>query len=460
MLHGGTLRVKRLDMNLSQAGLAELTGLIQARISGFELGKIILTDDELSDIERVLNDVNLVQKHTSRGKRFVSKRSENGSSTRVSDRNYCKTVRNAEYVDNLTQLWKKHSTSDKRHSCISLFSGCGGFSLGASAAGFSVLGHVELEKTAREIYSLNLKNSECLGQDIQKVEIPDIKEKYIDQNIDVIIGGPPCQGFSLSGKRDSNDPRNRLFLNYLDILQTIKPKFAILENVEKLLSMKDPENNFMQNEIVSKFKETGYVVEFFRINAANYGVPQNRKRVLFIAVREDLNRSPSIPAIEFSSKKSSDLFVDIDVPYTLGDAVSDLPFIESGEQSDISLHRAVNHPEHVIEWLWNVPQGHSAHDNEDENLRPPSGYNTTYKRQVWDEPSATVQTTSGMISGSNNVHPIATRSLSIRETARLQSFPDQFAFSGNNGAIRTAIGNAVPPMLAFKILNHLKNQIL
>jgi DNA (cytosine-5)-methyltransferase 1 len=105
--------------------------------------------------------------------------------------------------------------------------------------------------------------------------------------------------------------------------------------------------------------------------------------------------------------------------------------------------------------LWDVPQGKSAHDNEDPRLRPPSGYNTTYKRQVWDEPAATVQTTSAMISGCRNVHPFATRSLTIREAARIQSFPDSFKFVGTTGAIRTGIGNAVPPLLAYALANHI-----
>lgn len=102
----------------------------------------------------------------------------------------------------------------------------------------------------------------------------------------------------------------------------------------------------------------------------------------------------------------------------------------------------------MLGWLWEVPEGASAHDNADPAQRPPSGYNTTYKRQVWDQPAATVQTTFGMISGSRNVHPIATRALTIREAARLQSFPDSFRFFGKLGTIRTGIGNATPPLLA------------
>lgn len=133
--------------------------------------------------------------------------------------------------------------------------------------------------------------------------------------------------------------------------------------------------------------------------------------------------------------------------------------MESGEETEDPLHCAVRHPAHVIDWLWDVPQGASAHDNADPSRRPPSGYNTTYKRQTWLEPAATVQTTFGMISGCRNVHPIATRSLTVREAARIQSFPDAYRFTGSLGAVRKGIGNAVPPLLALRLGEHIFRQL-
>ena len=133
-----------------------------------------------------------------------------------------------------------------------------------------------------------------------------------------------------------------------------------------------------------------------------------------------------------------------------------MEYLESGERSKTDeYHRAVDHPEHVIRWLVDVPEGKSAHDNKDPILRPPSGYNTTYKRQVWSEPAGTVATTYGMISGCRNVHPIATRALTTREALRLQSFPNSFKLIGNDGQIRTVIGNAVPPLLAYELSKHI-----
>ena len=457
---GDELKQVRLNLGLSQAGLSELTNISQARLSGFELGKLVLSDFELIELNNTLSNTELIKNRITRKKRYTRIEQNKNYSIVKARRAYTKTKKNEEYLNSLNELWSMHLLPNKQATCISLFAGCGGFSLGASAAGFKVVGHIEIEDSARDIYKKNFQDSECLGTDIQTVDIQVLESRFNGLNIDGIIGGPPCQGFSLSGKRDASDPRNRLFVDYLNSLSVIKPKFAVLENVEKLLSMKNSMKGFVRDDILSEFKKKGYVVSHFKVNAADYGVPQNRKRVLFVAIREDLNILPSLPSVEFEDIDTIDLFSAGRSPYTLGDAVSDLPFIESGEQSEIALHRAVNHPEHVIRWLWDVEQGRSAHDNEDENLRPSSGYNTTYKRQVWNSPAATVQTTSGMISGSNNVHPIATRSLSIREVARLQSFPDDFCFAGKDGAIRTAIGNAVPPILAFKVLNYLKGQIL
>ena len=210
----------------------------------------------------------------------------------------------------------------------------------------------------------------------------------------------------------------------------------------------------MKDDICDEFRRHGYKPRYFEINAKDFGVPQHRERVLFIAIRNDLELLPTLP--ELTHGEEAGMFSNTFPFRTFADACSDLPYIESGEKSDNPLHVAVEHPAHVIEWLWDVQEGRSAHDNEDPGRRPPSGYNTTYKRQIWNEPAATVQTTFGMISGCRNVHPIATRSLTIREAARIQSFPDSYRFAGNLGSIRTGIGNAVPPLLAHAIALHLK----
>jgi len=366
---------------------------------------------------------------------------------------------NLEYTDLLTDLVNRTKITDDAPRALSLFSGCGGFSLGFKWAGFRIAGFLEKEADFQRIYQKNFPESQKLGDDITQVSNEILKKlsKEIGR-IDVLIGGPPCQGFSLSGKRDVNDSRNTLFKHYLRFVEIFQPKIAIMENVRLLTSMKNTAGGFVRDDILRDFTTRGYKVKSFEINAKNYGVPQHRERVVFVAVRNDLNLEPTIP--EPTHGGSSDLFAQIQKYRSFADACSDLPYLESGEASATdSMHEAVKHPDHVINWLWNVKEGCSAHDNEDETLRPPSGYNTTYKRQVWNEPASTVQTTFGMISGCRNVHPIATRSLTIREAMRIQSFPDSFLLEGTLGSIRTSIGNAVPPLLAYCIGEHIKKML-
>ena len=448
------IRERRQELGLSQAKLAELTGIRQHLLSAHELGKDELSRSDLNTVAKVLGDRNLVDQVANRKKRY--RRNDPAHPQELSDRShlYSRTSGNHQYIKSLKELATKHNGSRKQFRALSLFSGCGGFSLGFSAAGFKLCGFVELEKGLRDIYRLNFPSSTEIGGDITQLPSQEIVRHANEIGpVDVIIGGPPCQGFSLSGKRLVDDPRNSLFLHYLRFVDAFKPKVAVLENVRLLMSMKNTKGGFVRDDIANEFKKHGYAIKPFEINAKDYGVPQSRERVIFVAVHESTGITPSIPEKSFGLKL--DLFQQGNTERTFGDACSDLTFLESGESCSMdTLHAAVSHPPHVIRWLWDVPQGRSAHENSDERLRPPSGYNTTYKRQVWTEPASTVQTTFGMISGCRNVHPSATRSLTVREAARIQSFPDEYKFEGNLGTIRTGIGNAVPPMLANALAKH------
>lgn len=451
---GTNLRLHREKLGLSQAKLAELTGIAQHLLSAFELEKAELPSIFLKALHSALSDGEKVTALVSRGKRYraheyveVEKRPERIGRAR-------RTEGNKAYCDLLDEIAMRHTAKKSGAPiALSLFSGCGGFSLGFSAAGFQVKGYLELEPDLRRIYGLNFPESVEIGGDITNVMDESLRTLRAEIGpIDVIIGGPPCQGFSLSGKRKVDDPRNTLFKHYLRFVDVFRPRLAILENVRLLTSMKSPTGGFVKDEICREFRTHGYKIDFFEINAKDYGVPQHRERVIFVAVRNDVPHVPSLP--EATHGRIADMFSAVSPFRTFGDACSDLAYIESGDKSTDELHEAVKHPSHVIDWLWDVPEGCSAHDNEDKDKRPPSGYNTTYKRQVWNEPASTVQTTFGMISGCRNVHPIATRALTIREAARIQSFPDSYKFIGSLGAIRTGIGNAVPPLLAYRLGLH------
>lgn len=176
--------------------------------------------------------------------------------------------------------------------CIDLFSGCGGFTLGFANAGFDVVGHVELDNDALKTYEFNkvshgYPNSELIGNDITKItdeEILKFKEKH--KEIQVIIGGPPCQSFSLAGQRKVDDPRNNLFLHYVRFVKIIQPTFFILENVPGLTSKKNEQGEFMIDVIRESFKQVGYETEYALCNCANYYVPQLRRRIIIIGSKD------------------------------------------------------------------------------------------------------------------------------------------------------------------------------
>lgn len=454
------IRAIREGLGISQAQFAEIIDMDQHRLSSLELHKENPTSKEIEIISKAFEKIK-TGSITIRKKKRISK--EKFSTSIVAEnprRGYSTTPNNKSYIqalNNLEQEFKR--VRENCPTAISFFAGCGGLCYGIKAAGFNIVAANELMEEYQAIYKQNFPNTHFLSNDIKditKEEIDQVLEQYPE--IDLFAGGPPCQGFSLAGKRNVSDKRNTLFSYYLKIASKVKPKVILMENVKLLTSMKDPNGNLVKDEIIKTFTEIGYDSQFFIVNAADYGVAQSRQRVIFIGIRKDLNLRPEIAEPMYGANKG--LF-QANQYFTFGDAVSDLEFLEAGEQSKSDkYHRAISHPEHVIRWLYNVPEGKSAHDNTDPSLRPPSGYNTTYKRQVWDEPGATVQTTFGMISGCNNVHPIATRSLTIREAMRLQSFPDSFKFDGKDGVIRTTIGNAVPPLLAYRIAEFIKRHYI
>lgn len=451
------IRKMREEVNISQAQFSRLLNIPQCRISSLELGKCMPTNGEIAKITLIIEKLTRGEINP-RVKKRISKEVFDDSIVSINPRRgYTKTDRNEQYLTLLADL---ENNFNKNHcqgpTAISFFAGCGGLCYGITAAGFNIVASNELMEEYREIYKLNFPNARFLSNDIRDISEAEIDELLKDfPNIELFVGGPPCQGFSLAGKRDVKDQRNTLFQYYLKIANKVRPKVILMENVRLLTSMKTPEGKLVKDEIIKTFDEIGYLGQFFIVNASDYAVAQNRERVLFIGVRKDLNMKPQmLPPL---CGEKNDIFSMVIPKFTFGDAVSDLEYLESGEASAFDkYHKATRHPEHVIRWLYNVPQGKSAHDNEDPNLRPPSGYNTTYKRQIWTEPGCTVTTNFNMISGGNNVHPIATRALTIREALRLQSFPDSFKFKGKEGDIRTTIGNAVPPLLAYNVAKFLK----
>ena len=296
---------------------------------------------------------------------------------------------------------------------LDLFSGCGGFSLGFIQAGYEVVGFVEMWKPAIETYKLNHPNAKHLGYDITKIKNEEILE--YKNKIDVIIGGPPCQGFSMAGNRNKNDKRNQLYKEFLRFIEIIQPKTVIIENVKGILSMKDYDNEMIINKIIHKLIKLGYSVCYKVLKASDYGVPQIRERVIIIAKK--LNLFPE----------------NLNVNKTVLEAIQDLP----SENRNINGHLFLKTTQEKLDRIKLLKQG--------EKLS--SKFNLCTQRLYSDKQSPTVTTKNLFI------HPIYNRYLTARELARLQSFPDDFIFTGSKTSMVKQIGNAVPPKLGKEIAN-------
>lgn len=424
-LTGKTLRSLRTARGLSQFRLAALMNTTSSWLSNIERNDLALSSEERLMIEQILNS-------------WTPPKKQRNAPTKLN------TPSSPGITTNCCDIPPAKTKESKAPRVIAMFAGCGGFASGFSRAGYQIDGFVEIDRSARSTFRRNFSSSKCLAHSVEEFSK---SVKDYEGQIDVLIGGPPCQGFSLAGKRNPDDPRNSLFQHLVTIAEELSPKVIVMENVRLLLSMKNRDGQPVITDIQREFESIGYSTSLWTMNARDYGIPQSRERIFIVSTRSDVPIPPHPTATFFEKDSLGQIFGN--KWRTFRDATIDLEPLESGEKSENDpLHWAVTHPSRVINWLKDTPEGQSAHENKDKRKRPPSGYNTTYKRLRWDEPSSTVSTNFGMISGSRNVHPLSTRSLTIREACRLQTFPDDYQFEGSWGDIRTQIGNAVPPALA------------
>lgn len=358
---------------------------------------------------------------------------------------------------------------------IDVFAGCGGLSLGFEMAGFDIPVAIEKDEWASETYQMNHPNTRVITEDITNIaELSSVLPDGI-QTVDGIIGGPPCQGFSLSGNRDKNDPRNSLFMEFVRFVRFFQPRFFVMENVTGILSMKTKTGELVKNVIKKEFELSGYNLETFTLNAAEFGVPQSRLRVFFIGLRND---------IEYNKDKIAPRgFLFGNNQISIADAIMDLPQIASGEGSEkmdytmrpftkyqewvrqnsacIYNHIAMRHTQRLIERFQQIKYGQSVADVAEEFQQRKRGesnkvsgkvYSQNNMRPYPDKPSPTIPASFQ----SNFVHPYLNRNYTAREGARLQSFPDTYIFCGKRTTMSweknlsqyQQIGNAVPPLLA------------
>ena len=323
----------------------------------------------------------------------------------------------------------------KKYTYMDLFAGAGGMSLGFDNAGFKNLLAVEFNKDFAETYKKNFPRHNLIVDDIKNVTEQQIYDIIKNEKVDVIIGGPPCQGFSIAGNIGRNfidDDRNRLFKEFVRFVKIIKPRVFVLENVA---AMERHDKGKTIKEIVSSFKEIGYDIKYKVLNVVNFGVPQERRRIFIVGTLGENN-------FEYPQ--------EINKIVTVKDAIDDLPKLENGETSEIPNHTAMKHSAQMLEKMSYVSDGGNRNDIP-ENLRPKSGDSRKYIRYDSKKPSFCVTGDMRKI-----FHYSQNRALTCRELARLQTFPDSFVFLGNTGKVQQQIGNAVPVLLASKIALQVK----
>jgi len=370
---------------------------------------------------------------------------------------------------------------------LDFFAGAGGLSEGLRIAGLDVIYANEIDRWAKMTYERNHPETIFRCCDIADVtpdsiynDIHDAFDLELD-DIDIMAGGPPCQGFSIIGQRNIDDPRNRLFREFLRLVQQIQPKAFIMENVFGLLSM---QNGKVKDEIIEAFTEAGYIVAEPRVlTAADFGVPQIRKRVFFLGIRNDLSQMPLQYPVATHASRAVCNHQNGFTPYiTVGEALSDLPEIvvestgiDVGEPVDYC-SRPRNSYQQMIRGTENAVYNHHTKRLLDTRMEritrltegatktalpqefQAGGHENKYRRLSSNEPSPTL--TAHMSKDlSDFIHPRYNRPITVREAARIQSFPDSYIFVGSEFQQLKQIGNAVPPLLGAAVARSVIQQL-
>ena len=365
-------------------------------------------------------------------------------------------------------------TKSEKPICVDLFCGAGGLSKGLELAGFEPVVAVDFDKNATATYQRNHPNTHVITGDICTLPVEDITRHLGGRELDLLAGGPSCQGYSTHGKRDPNDPRNFLFEHYLRIAEALRPKWILMENVQGMLTYN---KGYFREQILSRLIQMGYHADAKVLLTADYGVPQLRRRIFFIATR--LNVPITFPAPTHSAPYQNNGLL----PHlTVGEALSDLPtgselnYLHKprtalqkylrGKSTKVTLHegralsaQAKSIAEHVKEGygLRSVPL--SVLPDRFKKMRTIGNgelrkdCTTLYHRLSRSAPSYTITCHFRNIASGPFLHPVEDRSLTPREAARLMTFPDDYAFEGVG--IPRQIGNAVPPLMAEAVGRHL-----
>ena len=350
-----------------------------------------------------------------------------------------------------------------RLCAIDLFAGCGGLSKGFIDAGYDILVGVDNDATALDTFKLNHNGAVALNADLSKTETFAVVDGIIGKRkIDVIIAGPPCQGFSLTGPRNFDDERNKLYLAVFETVKRYNPKAFIIENVPGMATLYNGE---IHAEILNRFNALGYNVISGILCAADYGVPQMRKRLILMGIRKDKGK-PAFPrvtntpdnyitcrqAIGDLPSRANEIGINEDV-YT-AEPFTDYQRKMRGDCNVLYNHVATQHKQFVIDVISQVPEG-CNYKSLPKGVGESRKFNEAWTRYHGDKPSKTIDT-----GHRNHFHYEYNRVPTIRENARLQSFPDDFIFLGNKTQQNRQVGNAVPPLLGCHLAKQIKKIIM
>ena len=386
----------------------------------------------------------------------------------------------------IDQLDTHTSPAGQKPTAISLFAGAGGCSLGFSQAGYDVRFATDIDADAVESYRRNFPGTPCETADIRQLTAEAVLQR-IGLNpgeLDMLLGGPPCQGFSSAGVKAGNDPRNSLLSHYVRLLEGIRPKWFVMENVEGLLTSGGGTH---VRDTVAAFLEAGYLLNVEKVYAQGYGIPQRRKRVLIVGNRLGCDFSFPELVTRFSGsifRKGAITFLTAvgDLPPAATEHGEPLAFREPsrnelqaylrGEAKTVTDHYAMTLSEIQLERVRGLQPGQTMKDLPEhlqhESFRRRSlrrvmdgtpvekrgGAPSGLKRLFADEPSLTITGAATR----EFVHPTEDRLLTLRECARLQTFPDSFEFVGSAASRIQQVGNAIPPMLARVVAEHIARE--
>ena len=341
-----------------------------------------------------------------------------------------------------------------KNKIIDLFCGCGGLSRGFEMAGFETKIAIDMWEDAVKTYNHNRKCEIAVCEDIHNWDDAFLDKLISDGDVVGIIGGPPCQGYSTVGTRDVNDPRNHLYKEYCRIVERIKPEFFVLENVKGLTTLS---GGAFKDDIISRFSALGYSVKFQILNAADYGIPQNRYRVFFVGMKKEGFKFPEAYDYKVTTEEAIG-----DLPVLTGTEVvteySEEPKTEyeklmRGDTKVLFNHAGTNHSQQTIDIISMIKDGGKIKD------LPPEYWEVRKYNKAFERMSSTGQSNTVDTGHRNYFHYKQNRIPSVRENARLQSFTDDFEFLGSKTSQYKQVGNAVPPLLAYVVANAIKDNL-